>query len=195
MARLDFLRKKDTLDADWLLQLAELSRLHRERSDRPIAVLELSAQDIRPPNSALESRVMQALGVDVRASLDASQVTSDLVRGRQLVRDVLRVIGQRAHEPRLRLGDVADTLSVSEWRVSVCLKRVTGFGFPSHLHRERIAKAKEYLADSTDSVGEIARRLGYERRSDFARHFRRFAGTTPTIWRSRLARLSRAVDA
>lgn len=53
------------------------------------------------------------------------------------------------------------------------------------LHALRIEKARQLLAKTDRSVGEIAIATGYHDQSHFTRQFRRIAGTTPRAFRER----------
>ena len=48
----------------------------------------------------------------------------------------------------------------------------------------RFEIAQQLLRQTSLDVGEIAASLGYARASAFTRAFRRWSGSTPTIWRA-----------
>lgn len=50
----------------------------------------------------------------------------------------------------------------------------------------RMERAKELLRISTLSVKEIAHELGYSRQHDLTRAFRKYSGTSPSEWKTRL---------
>ena len=54
------------------------------------------------------------------------------------------------------------------------------------LIRLRMERAKELLRGSKLSVKEIAHELGYSRQHDLTRAFRKYSGTSPSEWKTRL---------
>ena len=58
-----------------------------------------------------------------------------------------------------------------------------GVRFRELLNHVRFEVAVELLRDLKPSVSEIARRLGYDDSSNFARAFQRIAGVSPAAWR------------
>ena len=59
--------------------------------------------------------------------------------------------------------------------------------FSDILERQRIALARGYLDQPTLSLDEVAASLGYSEQSSFGRAFKRWTGTTPQVYRQRLA--------
>jgi len=83
-------------------------------------------------------------------------------------------LAQRASmSPRTLQRQFRDTVGVSpiEWIV-----------------RERIGIAKELLETSADPLKRIASSVGFSSIESFRRHFRRMAGTSPSVYRSRFSR-------
>ena len=52
-----------------------------------------------------------------------------------------------------------------------------------YLGQWRMLLARRLLKDSKLTVGEIARRIGYESEAAFSRAFRRLVGSPPAAWR------------
>lgn len=63
------------------------------------------------------------------------------------------------------------------------MRKETGITAQEHIHRAILAKAKEALAASDDSVAEIAYRLGFKYPQHLGRLFRRAEGVTPAAYR------------
>jgi AraC-like DNA-binding protein len=61
----------------------------------------------------------------------------------------------------------------------------SGTHFRALVDECRYAIARQMLADTDSDVGEIAGMLDYADTSAFARAFRRWSGTTPSLWRRR----------
>ena len=47
----------------------------------------------------------------------------------------------------------------------------------------RMQLAANYLTSGTDSVAEVAERVGYESEAAFSRAFKKVVGTAPSHWR------------
>ncbi len=63
-------------------------------------------------------------------------------------------------------------------------KNVFGVSPTQLLFRLRMQKATNLLLETPMSIKEIADQLGYERQHDFAKAFRKYAGRSPTGWRT-----------
>lgn len=59
-----------------------------------------------------------------------------------------------------------------------------GTSFRDLVDEIRFELSQQFLSDSSLSVIEISETLGYSRASAFSRAFRRWSGTTPSIWRA-----------
>ncbi len=69
-----------------------------------------------------------------------------------------------------------------------CLSRL-GLDFRSFRTQLRLKDAQEQmLAEPDTPTAVIARRVGYQDRSNFSRHFKEFTGLTPDTWRKKHAR-------
>ena len=64
-----------------------------------------------------------------------------------------------------------------------CFKRATGASPIDWLRRERINQAKRHLIQTTDTVGNIAGKIGYSDPFYFSRDFKRMTGHSPTEYR------------
>jgi len=62
-----------------------------------------------------------------------------------------------------------------------------GLKFSDILERQRIDLARNYLGQQQLSLDDVAANLGYSEQSSFGRAFRRWTGTTPLLYRQRLA--------
>jgi two-component system response regulator YesN len=92
------------------------------------------------------------------------------------------------HYPeRVSAARVAAALGASTSAIAKALKREAGASLLTHLHRYRLAEAKDLLATTSLSVYQIADRCGYYDTSHFHRRFQREFGLGPLHFR-RLAR-------
>jgi AraC family transcriptional regulator len=83
----------------------------------------------------------------------------------------------------LRLAALAQLVDLSPFHFARAFKR--SFGVPPHRYHvgRRIARAKDLLDNSTNSVTAIARDLGFAETSSFSATFRRVTGTSPIRYR------------
>lgn len=94
----------------------------------------------------------------------------------------LRYIQERFSEP-ITLEQAANLCHVSPSTFSRLFHREHGRTFREFVLDYRIAKAKELLISSNDSVSTIAFSVGFNDLSYFSRAFRRFTGVCPTEFR------------
>ena len=99
-------------------------------------------------------------------------------------------ITEHAHEDLSR-DTVADVVHMSGSGFSRFFKSHTGMTFQEFLSDVRISRACELLGSTSRSVTEIALQCGFNEMTTFNRTFRKFRDTTPTSYRSMVARLSR----
>jgi AraC-like DNA-binding protein len=93
----------------------------------------------------------------------------------------------------LRTGLLADRASVDQIAALLSIHGRTlhrrlaahGTNFRSLVDECRFAIARQMLEDTDADVGQIADMLDYADTSAFARAFRRWSGTTPSLWRDR----------
>jgi AraC family transcriptional regulator len=83
----------------------------------------------------------------------------------------------------LSLNSMAETVKLSPFHFSRLFKQ--SFGEPPHryLTQKRIERAKQLLANSEQSVAEIAYSVGFGESSSFTAAFRKATGTTPARFR------------
>ena len=91
----------------------------------------------------------------------------------------------QANEP-LHLRDVAEHIHVSTQYFCKFFKKATGMGFSEFLGRARVENAKQALANSVLSIGEVADQAGFGSLSQFNRTFRRYVGCSPKEYRASL---------
>jgi AraC family transcriptional regulator len=137
-------------------------------------------------------RYCEALGVILAYELQRIQGHGS--RRRPLARGGLAVWQQRV-VARYIEEHVVETISLSALAKLVrlssyyfCRAFKQSFGIPPHRYHtnRRIERAKELLADPTQSVTEIALALGFSETSSFSAAFRHTTGITPTEYRRTL---------
>lgn len=83
---------------------------------------------------------------------------------------------------------LADAVHLSPSYLSDMLRSLTGQNAQQHIHHRLIERAKERLAVSSLSVGEIAYELGFEHAQSFSQLFKAKTSTTPLAFRRAFAR-------
>jgi len=99
-----------------------------------------------------------------------------------LVHVVCELIRQRPDLP-LSVKELATVARLTPNHFTSLFHRHTGQVFTEYLSNERLKRARQYLADLTLSVNEVARLVGYEDPSYFTRWFRQHVGVSPRDWR------------
>ncbi|MBU2513841.1 helix-turn-helix domain-containing protein [bacterium] len=89
-------------------------------------------------------------------------------------------------DKKLLLSEVAATVTMSESRFSCIFRQETGTSFPEYVNSVKIEKAKEMIAQGTDSLTEIAASLCFYDQSYFTKTFRKYAGLTPKQYHKKI---------
>jgi len=84
----------------------------------------------------------------------------------------------------LSVQDVADYLGYSEAYFCRLFKQHFGHSFVSYLTEYRMTKAQKLMSDSSMSIKEIGKAVGYTDPNYFAKVFRRVRGVSPSEFRS-----------
>ena len=86
-------------------------------------------------------------------------------------------------ERQIGLDELAGLVRLSRFHFCTAFRRATGHSPHQWLTRQRIARARDLLANSALSVTEIALSVGYETPSAFSARFRNATGITPSKFR------------
>lgn len=84
------------------------------------------------------------------------------------------------------INDLAARLDMSPTYFSFIFKREVGMSALQYITGLRIEKAKEYLAQTDESVANIAQKTGYEGGQYFFRVFKKMTGMTPLMYRQQM---------
>ena len=112
---------------------------------------------------------------------DVARAASD--ENRRLAREAQMIIDGHYAEA-ITLQSIAKQLYVGKTRLCGVFKKEYGCCVAEYLRDKRISKAKELLANTGASVGEVGRMVGYSHQSSFAEAFRRECGVAPSQWRN-----------
>jgi AraC-like DNA-binding protein/mannose-6-phosphate isomerase-like protein (cupin superfamily) len=89
----------------------------------------------------------------------------------------------------IRVANAARLIGMSESRFMRFFKKATGLTFVSYLGDLRLRMASRLLAETTDSIGEIAAAAGFADQSYFDRRFKLKFGRAPRAYRAMHKRL------
>lgn len=87
------------------------------------------------------------------------------------------------YQEQITLEEVSEHVGLTSAYFSVLFKKETEIGFAKYLMNERIEGAKELLRETSLSVGEICRRVGYNDLKHFTRLFEKSVGVKPAVYR------------
>jgi signal transduction histidine kinase/CheY-like chemotaxis protein len=90
---------------------------------------------------------------------------------------------QQNHDSAVSRKEVARTIGVSERYLSQVFRRELGLSPWEYLNRLRVARAKELLDCTDESITGVAARVGFTDPSYFGRVFRRLIGCSPSAYR------------
>lgn len=88
-------------------------------------------------------------------------------------------------EKPLHAETVADAIEIDRRTLSRWLKS-EGTSFKRIAGQARLDVAKQLLADTSMNLAEISAALGFSEPAAFSHAFRRWTGTTPSAWRTKL---------
>ena len=161
---ISFSEQIQMLMKDKILKLTKLQRFH--------TVLEFFS-------------ILYELSIADRRILVSNQYdTKDTVRtskSRRIAK-VCEYIDKNIEEP-IRLGDVAQLVSMSESAFSHFFKKKTNCTFIDYVTNLRIARACQLLSETTYTVAEICYTCGFNNLSNFIRIFKKKKGSTPQEYR------------
>jgi AraC-like DNA-binding protein len=139
--------------------------------------LTLHRGDLNRPFVSYNTELLEILTPVLDKSLDEQQ------RSRSITERVKWIMKRSLTGGRSDIQTVASELGMSERTLQ---RRLTDEGtrFKDLLTQVRHEQAREYLADPTQDIKEVAFLIGYEDQNSFYRAFRLWEGDTPLNWRT-----------
>ena len=113
-----------------------------------------------------------------------STFTPNLTHGDELVLQLQHWLQQNYAENQ-SIADLAGRIQLSERTLLRRFQKATGLKPTEYVQSLRVGKAREALEFSTDTVNEIAWKVGYEDPGAFRKVFRKMIGVTPRDYRRR----------
>jgi AraC-like DNA-binding protein len=133
----------------------------------------------------LELLVLLSQEYGIQADLETCQPGSN---ARETVQRVLGYVEMHGAQP-LRIDSLAGQFHLSRRQLERLVRQETGLTLLDHIHRLRIAHARQLLTESNASVKHIAARVGYHDPASLSRLFLRQVGCSPTAYRQQAASL------
>jgi len=103
----------------------------------------------------------------------------------RLVKQAIAFIHQNFTRPITR-WEIADAVGVSEDYISRVFNRELNISPWDYLNRYRILQSKYLLRDTIETVGSVARKVGFKDRAYFSRVFSKITGMSPLAFRESL---------
>ncbi|MCC2686836.1 MAG: AraC family transcriptional regulator, partial [Paenibacillaceae bacterium] len=88
------------------------------------------------------------------------------------------------YERGLSMKEIAANVSVSPYYLSRLFSAMTGYTVKEYIIKQRIKKAKDFLANSDATLSEIAGMCGFSDQSHMGKMFRQYEKTTPKKYRT-----------
>jgi len=98
----------------------------------------------------------------------------------EMQQKLIRYVDDHLTDVDLCLSTTAEQLNMSIYAVSRLFREGTGCGFKEYVVDKRLERAMELLINTDDSVGEIARAIGFENSTYFSTVFKKHYGISPT---------------
>lgn len=92
------------------------------------------------------------------------------------------IVAERLEEESINIDAIAQVMGLSRSQLQSKLKD-EGYNFREIVGLIRIERAKKLLCDTQMTLTQIADSIGYAQLAVFTRAFKRFTGTTPSLWR------------
>ena len=102
---------------------------------------------------------------------------------KKILADVLNVIGNNLSKENLCVQDIANELGLSRSKLYRKIKALTGNSANEIIRKTRLEKAKELLAKTEMTIGEICFKVGFASPSYFTKRFKEHTGIIPKDYR------------
>lgn len=128
----------------------------------------------------IESWLLSFYGVEIR------KLPEDLSRHKgEYVEGAMKIIDAQYSDANMTVESIAGKLGLSSNYLRKLFKELKGISLSEYLSDYRMEKAKEWLAESNISVGEVCARVGIPNENYFYTSFKKRSGFTPGQFRER----------
>lgn len=103
-----------------------------------------------------------------------------------IVREVCEYVNKQ-YSRHIRMAEISHQLCVSGNHLNAIFKAATGRTIMRYIEEYKLDKARQWLAESGDSIQTIASRLGYYDQYHFSKTFKKEIGCSPSQYRKNMA--------
>lgn len=118
---------------------------------------------------------------DSQGLLEDTKIEENKGNNRE-IQKVLEYINENITK-NISLEEAAKVANMSPFYLSKLFKKETEVNFVSYVSMKKIQKAKEWLVNTDEPIGNIAMELGYNEPNYFSKVFKKVEGVTPTSYR------------
>ncbi len=94
---------------------------------------------------------------------------------------------EKNYERAISLEEVAAVANFSVFHFTRFFRETTGMTFGQYVNQYRVAKAVDYLVNTSDTITEIVYKSGFNSAKTFNRVFRQFKGCSPTRYKKAIS--------
>jgi len=105
----------------------------------------------------------------------------------EFLKDVIRTIERRLHDPDFTAGALANAISLSRRHLTRQLKEAVGTTPAALIRERRIERAKAHFEAGDTKVRDVCTTVGFRSASHFSQSFREYEGCSPTTYIERNA--------
>ncbi|MFN8408318.1 MAG: helix-turn-helix transcriptional regulator [Flavobacteriales bacterium] len=166
----------------------EVQRIQVKRYDALLMLLDRIAEEYGAGKQARLQLVRAYLGAFLSDLVLCTPEASDQGNSyaRERLDELLELIETRVTTTK-EVTAYAELMHLSPFQLNAITKAGTGRTCSELINDQIILEAKRYLLATTDQVGQVADRLGYEDVSYFIRFFKKHTGHTPEGFRQKSA--------
>jgi two-component system, response regulator YesN len=107
-------------------------------------------------------------------------------RNTVLIENITEYINIHFNSQGLSLVSVADAFSINPNYLSGYFKEQTGENFMNYVNNVRLGKVKDLLKETTMSLQDISKKVGYSNSGVLIRNFKKYEGITPGEYREKI---------
>ncbi|MGT2928866.1 helix-turn-helix domain-containing protein [Streptococcus dentasini] len=146
------------------------------------AIFKLVKEEHRHFELLLKAKINEFLYLLFHYRYVIRKVTDDAYRKNEKIRELVDYINQHYEQP-MSIEFLADMIGYSKTHFMAVFKKHTGTSCTEFIIQVRLSKACYELINSSQSVLEIATKVGFNNLSNFNRQFKRYYQLTPSQYR------------
>ena len=144
-------------------------------------LLDLAREDSY--SDMLPNYALSLLGMEISQEFIESFFKKDNREPNPKMEEIVEWVSEN-YARRLSMDDIAKNFKYNADYLSTAFRRYTGIPLMKYIRKVRIDNAKKQLLNTTDSIKEIASKMGFEDDKSFMKQFKQMTDITPTAFRS-----------